>query len=270
MADILEEILRVKRREVADARAETTEAVLIAEISSLKADPGHQPRGFIRAMHQKHGQGHAAVISEIKKASPSKGLLRPDFRPADIARDYAAHGAACLSVLTDQAFFQGAPEDLVAARAACSLPVLRKDFMVDPYQVLQARRWGADCILLIAAALSDAQMAELESAALDQGMDVLIEVHDEAEFERALCCRSPLIGVNNRNLRSFETRLETTLSLVSKTPKDRSLVTESGILTRDDVMRMQSAGVNSFLVGEAFMRAPSPGQALADMFFQAH
>ena len=209
------------------------------------------------------------MISEVKRASPSKGLLRDPFVPADIARDYAAHGAACLSVLTDIEFFQGAPAHILQARAACSLPVLRKDFMIDPYQVLQGRAWGADCILLIVAALSNAQLRELESAAFSLGMDVLVEVHDAEEFDRALdCCRSPLLGVNNRNLRTFETRLETTLDLLPRLPADRILITESGILSHVDVTRMRDAGIDAFLVGEAFMRADSPGAALNALFFQ--
>ena len=236
----------------------------------LRRSPADQaPRGFVQAMRSKLAAGTSAVISEVKRASTSKGLLRDPFVPADIARDYAAHGAACLSVLTDIEFFQGAPAHLLQARAACSLPVLRKDFMIDPYQVLQARAWGADCILLIVAALSNAQLRELESAAFSLGMDVLVEVHDAEEFDRALdCCRSPLLGVNNRNLRTFETRLETTLDLLPRLPADRILITESGILSHVDVTRMRDAGIDAFLVGEAFMRADSPGAALNALFFQ--
>jgi indole-3-glycerol phosphate synthase len=267
MADILQRILQVKAQEVAAARATISEAVLLAQIKAQPADQA--PRGFVQAMRSKRAAGKSAVISEVKRASPSKGLLRDPFVPADIARDYAAHGAACLSVLTDIEFFQGAPAHLLQARAACSLPVLRKDFMIDPYQVLQARAWGADCILLIVAALSNAQLRELESAAFSLGMDVLVEVHDAEEFDRALdCCRSPLLGVNNRNLRTFETRLETTLDLLPRLPADRILITESGILSHVDVTRMRDAGIDAFLVGEAFMRADSPGAALNALFFQ--
>ncbi|MFZ9734287.1 MAG: indole-3-glycerol phosphate synthase TrpC [Burkholderiaceae bacterium] len=266
MADILQRILQVKARELAAARATVSEAALLAQIKNQPADKA--PRGFAQALRNKQAAGMPAVISEVKRASPSKGLLRDPFVPADIAKDYAAHGAACLSVLTDVAFFQGDPQHLTEARAACSLPVLRKDFMIDPYQVLQARSWGADCILLIVAALSNDQLRELESAAFSLGMDVLVEVHDADEFDRALsCCRSPLLGVNNRNLRTFETRLETTLDLLPHLPADRMLITESGILSRADVTRMRAAGINAFLVGEAFMRADSPGAALNALFF---
>lgn len=266
MADILQRILQVKTQELAAARATASEATLLGQIQAQP--PDQAPRGFAQALRNKRAAGMPAVISEVKRASPSKGLLRAPFVPADIARDYAAHGAACLSVLTDVEFFQGAPEHLVQARAACSLPVLRKDFMIDPYQVLQARLWGADCILLIVAALSNAQLRELESAAFSLGMDVLVEVHDADEFDRALsCCSSPLLGVNNRNLRTFETRLETTLDLLPRLPANRILITESGILTRADVGRMREAGIDFFLVGEAFMRAESPGAALKSLFF---
>lgn len=266
MADILERILSVKRQEIAAAKAELPEPALLDQIRSQQDRPGHAPRGFVSAIRAKHAAGKPAVISEIKRASPSKGLLRDPYHPEEIAKDYENNGASCLSVLTDKEFFQGAPEHLRAARAACGLPVLRKDFMLDPYQVLQARHWGADCILLIVAALSDAQMRELESAALALGMDVLIEAHDAAELDRALACVSPLVGINNRSLRSFETHLETTLDLVSRVPADRILVTESGIHSPADVARMRAAGVQTFLVGEAFMRAPSPGKELARLF----
>jgi indole-3-glycerol phosphate synthase len=268
VSDILSRILQTKALEVAAAKAAVSEQGLLAQIAERKADAAWAPRGFVQSIRQKHAAGHAAVISEIKKASPSKGVLRQDYDPAAIAQDYERGGAACLSVLTDQDYFQGAPAHLIAARAACAIPVLRKDFMMDPYQVLQARAWGADCILLIVSALTDAQMQELEAAAVDLGMDVLIETHDAKEFDRALQCRSPLVGVNNRNLRTFETSLQTTLDLVDRTPADRILVTESGILDRQDVARMRDAGVNTFLVGEAFMRAVSPGAALQDMFFR--
>jgi indole-3-glycerol phosphate synthase len=220
-------------------------------------------------MRAKVAAGQPAVIAEIKKASPSKGVIRHHFVPADIAASYASHGAACLSVLTDEQFFQGHADFLRQARAACSLPALRKDFMVDPYQVLEARAMGADCILLIAACLSDAQMAELEACATDHGLDVLVEVHDGDELDRALRLQTPLLGINNRNLKTFEVSIQTTLDLLCEVPADRLLVTESGIATRDDVLRLGAAGVNAYLVGEAFMRAPDPGQALAALFAPA-
>lgn len=265
MSDILARILEVKATEVAQARQAMSEATLLQDIRS--APVSLKPRGFVNAIRAKHALGQSAVISEIKRASPSKGLLRDPFYPAEIAKDYEQHGGACLSVLTDKSFFQGDPRDLIAARAAVAMPALRKDFMIDPYQVLQARAWGADCILLIVAALSDAQMQELESLALELGMDVLIETHDADELERALLCRSPLIGINNRSLRTFETSLTTTLNLVSQVPSDRILVTESGIQSVDDVQKMRDAGVDTFLVGETFMRAESPGLALKTLFF---
>ncbi|MFM1881477.1 MAG: hypothetical protein RLZZ344_1711 [Pseudomonadota bacterium] len=266
MSDILQRILQVKAQEVAAARATVSESALLAQIRAQSGDQA--PRGFVQAIRGKRAAQKPAVISEVKRASPSKGLLRDPFVPADIAKDYAAHGAACLSVLTDKEFFQGDPQHLVQARAACSLPVLRKDFMIDPYQVLEARAWGADCILLIVAALSNDQLRTLESAAVEAGMDVLVEVHDAEEFDRAVAhCRSPLLGINNRNLRTFETRLETTLDLLPRLPSDRILVTESGILSRADVSRMREAGVDAFLVGEAFMRADAPGKALSALFF---
>jgi indole-3-glycerol phosphate synthase len=206
------------------------------------------------------------VIAEVKKASPSKGVLREHFVPADIARSYESGGAACLSVLTDERFFQGCAAYLQQARESCSLPVLRKDFLIDPYQVVEARAMGADCVLLIAACLDDGLMSELEACATEQGLDVLVEVHDGEELERALRLRTPLIGVNNRNLRTFEVSLDTTIGLLPRVPGDRLLVTESGILARADVQRMRSADVHAFLVGEAFMRAPDPGQTLRDLF----
>jgi len=260
-SDILKAILATKAQEVASARALCSESALLEQIHEAQA-----PRGFLSALRARLSQGEAAVIAEIKKASPSKGVIRADFQPALHAQQYARGGAACLSVLTDRPYFQGDPQFLRDARAACGLPVLRKDFMVDPYQVLEARAWESDCILLIVAALSDSQLAELESAASGQGMDVLIEVHDAAELERALRLRSPLVGINNRSLRSFETRLETTLGLLAEVPADRFLVTESGIHTREDVIRMREHGVHAFLVGEALMRQPDPGQALAELF----
>ena len=223
-------------------------------------------RDFVGALRAKIAAGQSAVIAEVKKASPSKGVLREHFVPAEIAASYARHGAACLSVLTDRQFFQGDAAYLQQARAACSLPVLRKDFMVDAYQVDEARAWGADCILLIAACLDDAQLADLEAQALGLGMAVLVEVHDAGELDRALRLKTPLLGINNRNLKTFEVTLDTTLGLLPRVPAERLLVTESGILGRADVQRMRDAGVHTFLVGEAFMRADDPGAALADLF----
>ena len=259
--DILERIVAVKREEVAAARALRDEASLRRAAEGLGG-----VRDFAGALRAKMAAGGAAVIAEVKKASPSKGVLREDFVPAEIAASYARGGAACLSVLTDVQFFQGAADYLRQARAACDLPVLRKDFMIDAYQVFEARAMGADCILLIAACLDDAQMTDLEAQALALGMAVLVEVHDGAELARALRLRTPLIGINNRNLRSFEVSLDTTLGLRGQVPADRLLVTESGILARVDVVRMRAAGVQAFLVGEAFMRAPDPGAALRSLF----
>ena len=261
MPDILNQILRRKAEEVAERSAR----VSMRELSQ-RANDADPARGFVAAIQRKLAQGQAAVIAEIKKASPSKGLLRADFHPAEIAKSYERGGAACLSVLTDVDFFQGADEYLQQARAACALPVLRKDFVIDPYQVHEARGLGADCILLIVAALDDALLGDLAGLAQHLGMDVLVEVHDAAELERALSLHVPLIGINNRNLRTFETRLETTLDLLIKIPADRIVVTESGIHVRDDVARMRAAGVHAFLVGEAFMRAPDPGAKLAELF----
>ncbi len=265
MSDILNKIVAVKREEIAAA-------VKKKSLIEMRADAESRllTRDFVAALRAKIEAGQAAVIAEIKKASPSKGVLREDFIPADIAQSYAQGNgilsAACLSVLTDRQFFQGQPDYLKQARASCSLPVLRKDFMVDPYQIYESRAMGADAILLIAACLEDAQMAELESIALALGMAVLVEVHDGAELERALRLKTPLVGINNRNLRTFEVTLDTTLSLLPQVPADRLLITESGILGRADVERMRTAGVHAFLVGEAFMRAPDPGLALADLF----
>ncbi|TXD75300.1 indole-3-glycerol phosphate synthase TrpC [Mitsuaria sp. TWR114] len=262
MSDILDRINAVKRDEVAAAQARVPLAALRAEAES-RAEP---TRGFAQALRDKIAAGRSGVIAEVKKASPSKGVLRADFRPADIARSYERHGAACLSVLTDAPHFQGSVEYLQQARAACALPVLRKDFMVDPYQVYEARAMGADCILLIVASLADGQMAELEDCALGLGLDVLVEVHDGAELERALRLKTPLVGINNRNLKTFEVTLDTTLGLLAQVPADRLLVTESGILGPGDVQRMRDAQVHAFLVGEAFMRAPDPGAALSALF----
>lgn len=260
-SDILNKILAVKREEVAAAQAAKPLAAVCAE-----ADAQSKPRDFVGAIRQKVGAGGTAVISEIKKASPSKGVIRPDFRPAEIAADYEKHGAACLSVLTDRQFFQGSTEYLQAARAACTLPVLRKDFMIDPYQVYEARAMGADAILLIVAALSGSQMAELEDLAFSLGMAVLVESHDAGELDRALKLKTPLMGINNRNLRTFEVSLDTTLSQLDRIPAERIVVTESGILAPADVALMKQHDVHAFLVGEAFMRAPSPGAELARLF----
>jgi indole-3-glycerol phosphate synthase len=261
MSDILDKILAVKRAEVAAALSAKPLATVRAE-----AEAQTKPRDFVGAIQSKVGAGVTAIIAEIKKASPSKGVIRPDFHPAEIAADYAIHGAACLSVLTDHQFFQGSPDYLQQARAACALPVLRKDFMIDPYQVYEARAMGADAILLIVAALSDTEMQELEALAFSLGMAVLVESHDAGELDRALKLRTPLIGINNRNLRSFEVSLDTTLSQLGRIPADRIVVTESGILASADVALMKQHHVNAFLVGEAFMRAPSPGAELARLF----
>ena len=261
MSDILQRIVAVKREEIAAARARHS----LARWRALAEARGGL-RGFEAALRSRVAAGTAAVIAEVKKASPSKGVLRADFEPATIARSYEAGGAACLSVLTDERFFQGSTAYLEQARAACTLPVLRKDFIVDEVQVHEARAMGADCVLLIAACLDDAELADLEACARAHGMDVLVEVHDAAELERALALRTRLVGVNNRNLRSFEVSLDTTLDLLPRVPGDRLLVTESGILARADVQRMRAAGVHAFLVGEAFMRAPEPGTALAELF----
>ena len=261
MSDILDKIIAVKREEVAAAIKKMPLAAMREDAESRVLT-----RDFVGALRAKVAQGQAAVIAEVKKASPSKGVLREHFDPARIAASYAQHGAACLSVLTDERFFQGSAQYLREARAACTLPALRKDFIVDAYQVDQARAWDADCILLIAACLDDVRMHDLEAQALALGMAVLVEVHDGAELERALRLRTPLVGVNNRDLRSFEVSLETTLGLLPRVPADRMLITESGILARGDVRRMRDAGVQAFLVGEAFMRADDPGLALAAMF----
>jgi indole-3-glycerol phosphate synthase len=261
MSDILQQILAVKREEVEAARADES-------LPSLRARAAERRdlRDFEGALRARVGAGRPAVIAEVKRASPSKGLLRRDFDPAALGASYARGGAACLSVLTDVRFFQGAPDHLDDARRASGLPALRKDFIVDEYQVAQARAWGADCILLIVAALSPTQLQELEAAARELGMAVLVEVHDAPELEVALGLRTRLIGINNRNLRTFEVSLSTTLDLLPRIDGNRLVVTESGILDRDDVELMRAAGVNAFLVGEAFMRAPDPGAELARLF----
>jgi indole-3-glycerol phosphate synthase len=261
-SDILKKIIHRKVEEVVErsARLHMRDLMPLAQAASA-------PRGFVAAIEDKLAQGHSAVIAEIKKASPSKGLLREDFRPAEIAASYEKGGAACLSVLTDADFFQGHEEYLKQARAACSLPVIRKDFIIDPYQVYEARAIGADCILLIVAALGDAMLLELSELARHLGMDVLVEVHDAHELERALKIPMKLIGINNRNLRTFETRLTTTIDLLQQIPRDRIVVTESGIHSTADVQFMRDHNVNAFLVGEAFMRAPEPGEALRSLFF---
>ncbi len=261
MSDILNKIIATKREEI-------TAALALRPLAQVEAEAAAQPapRDFVGAIRAKIASGQPAVIAEIKKASPSKGVIRHDFHPAEIARSYEQHGAACLSVLTDRQYFQGAPEYLQAARAACALPVLRKDFMVDRYQVVEARAMGADCILLIAAALSLAEMQELEALALSYGMAVLVEVHNGEELDAALHLQTPLLGINNRNLRSFEVSLDTTLGLLARVPSDRIVVTESGIVTPQDVALMRANKVETFLVGEAFMRAQEPGSELARLF----
>ena len=265
MTDILKQIVAVKHEEIAAALKKTSLAAMRADAESRVLT-----RDFVGALRSKITAGQAAVIAEVKKASPSKGVLRADFIPADIAQSYAdgdgVTSAACLSVLTDRQFFQGRADYLKQARASCQLPVLRKDFMVDAYQIYESRAMGADAILLIAACLNDAQMADLEALALSLNMAVLVEVHDRPELERALKLKTPLVRINNRNLRTFEVSLDTTLSMVADVPQDRLLVTESGIRTRADVKKMRDAHVHAFLVGEAFMRAPDPGLALAELF----
>lgn len=259
--DILKKILHRKIEEIAERRAQVSHEAQLKR--AAEADP---PRGFVQAIRDKIDAGHPGVIAEIKKASPSKGVMRPEFHPADIARSYASHGAACLSVLTDRDFFHGSEAFLQEARAACHLPVIRKDFIIDPYQVAEARAIGADCILLIAAALDDAELRQLSALAGQLGMDVLVEVHDAPELERSLKLDLPLIGINNRNLRTFEVSLQTTLDLLPSIPSDRIVVTESGILGPEDVTLMRQHQVNAFLVGESFMRAPDPGVKLAELF----
>jgi indole-3-glycerol phosphate synthase len=261
MATILQYILETKRKEVAAAKTR-----LAAPQIESRAQAASAPRDFVGALRTKILAGAPAVIAEIKKASPSKGVLRTDFDPPGIAKSYERAGAACISVLTDKEFFQGAPEHLIAARGATALPILRKDFIIEPYQVFESRVWGADCILLIAACLTKSEMIELEQCAKRFGMAVLVEVHDGDELESALALRTPLIGINNRNLRTFETKLETTLDLLPRVPPNRLVISESGILSSIDVHRLRSGGVHAFLVGEAFMRASDPGASLAELF----
>ena len=261
MSDILNKIIATKHEEIAAARAAKPLSAVEAEAAAQAA-----PRDFVGAIRRKIAAGQAAVIAEIKKASPSKGVIRPDFKPADIARSYEQHGAACLSVLTDRQYFQGCPEYLQQARAACNLPVLRKDFIVDAYQVAEARAMGADAILLIAAALGLPEMQALEAQAMGYGMAVLVEVHNGEELDAALQLKTPLLGINNRNLRTFDVTLDTTLGLLSRISGERIVVTESGILKAEDVALMRANKVNAFLVGEAFMRAAEPGEELARLF----
>lgn len=261
MTDILDRIIAVKQDEVAALMQQKP-------LSAMRVDAESRvlTRDFVGALRSKIARGKSAVIAEIKKASPSKGVLRSDFMPADIAQSYAESGAACLSVLTDKQFFQGSLEYFKQARASCSLPALRKDFIIDPYQIYESRVIGADCILLIAAVLDDVQMKDMEAMAMALDMAVLVEVHDAAELERSLKLKTPLIGINNRNLKTFEVSLDTTLGLLRQVPEDRILVTESGISTTQDVKRMRDGKVHAFLVGEAFMRAEDPGLALAALF----
>lgn len=258
MNDILAKILTIKAEEVATARQMRSESELLREALARQ-----DVRGFAQAIENKIARGQPGVIAEIKKASPSKGILRENFNPAEIAASYAAHGAACLSVLTDVQFFQGSHDNLRMARAACPLPVLRKDFIIDPYQIISARAMGADCVLFIVAALDAAQLRDFEDVAMGLGMDVLVEVHGPDELDMALGMKTPLLGINNRNLRTFETKLSNTLDLLPRVPAGKRVVTESGILTPEDVKLMRENGVNAFLVGEAFMRAPEPGVELA-------
>jgi len=266
MSDILDRIIATKRAEVAHGLSTMPMNALRDQIETQRQDPFFKPRGFVDAIKRKLANGNAGIIAEIKKASPSKGVLRTDFEPALIAKSYEQHGAACLSVLTDVQYFQGSSAFLKVARAACTLPVLRKDFMIDAYQVVEARAMGADAILLIAAALDLDRMRDLEQCAHDLGMDVLVEVHNAEELTAALQLTTPLLGINNRNLKTFEVTLDTTIDLLGSIGNDKIIVTESGILERADVLRMREHHVNAFLVGEVFMRAPDPGAALAELF----
>ena len=267
MSDILDKIVATKKIEVAAHSKKISLANQREQAEANQHDPLLKTRGFIHAIHQKIAAGMPGVITEIKKASPSKGILRDHFVPAEIAKTYEKNGAACLSVLTDTDYFQGSNAYLQAARTACQIPVLRKDFTIDPYQIYEARAIGADAILLIVACLGLHQMKELEVCAHELGLDVLVEVHDAAELERALELKTPLLGINNRNLKTFEVTLQTTLSLLSMVPQDKTLVTESGIMGRNDVELMREHNVNAFLVGEAFMRANDPGEGLKALFF---
>lgn len=262
MSDVLNRILATKRREVEESKSRISEAQI-----KRRAREASAPRGFEKALRAKIAAGSPAVIAEIKRASPSKGLIRADFDPARIAASYEAHGAACLSVLTDREYFGGSADDLKAARAVCALPVIRKDFIIDPYQVHESRAWGADCILLIIDAVPDAEIVALEREARGIGLDVLVECHDAGQLDRALRLQTALIGVNNRDLRTFETRVETTLELLDRVPGDRILVTESGISAPEDVRQLRKAGVSAYLVGGALMSAPDPGKELARLFF---
>jgi indole-3-glycerol phosphate synthase len=266
MSDILEKIVATKKIEIASNLKNISLNQQREKAEANNRDAALKPRGFIRSIEQKIAAGKAGVITEIKKASPSKGVLREDFNPAQIAKSYESHGAACLSVLTDVDYFQGCNAYLEAARAACGIPVLRKDFTIDPYQVYEARAIGADAILLIVACLELSQMKDLEACAHELGLDVLVEVHDAAELDQALELQTPLLGINNRNLKTFEVTLQTTLSLLASVPNNKTLVTESGILSRADVQLMRDHQVNAFLVGEAFMRSPDPGAALSELF----
>jgi indole-3-glycerol phosphate synthase len=260
--DILQKILKRKQEEINSRQQQRPHSDLLNQIEQQTV-----PRGFVKALRDKLSQGKPAVIAEIKKASPSKGVIRKDFNPPEIARAYQQGGAACLSVLTDVDFFEGSDDYLIAARQVCDLPVIRKDFIIDPYQIYEARAIGADCILLIVAALQQQQLMDLYQLAVELGMDVLVEVHDEQEMERALQLNLPMVGINNRNLRNFETSLYTTLQMLHLVPADCFVVTESGIHTREDVTFMRDHQVNAFLVGEAFMREADPGQALAELFY---
>ncbi|MGB1880496.1 MAG: indole-3-glycerol phosphate synthase TrpC [Gammaproteobacteria bacterium] len=261
MSDILSRIVATKWDEVAQRKKRRSITDLEASIRDIET-----PRGFLQALNQRIGTGDAGVVAECKKASPSKGVIREDYEPGEIALSYQQAGAACLSVLTDESYFQGCDEHLQAARAACSLPLIRKDFMVDPYQIVESRALGADCVLLIVACLSDQQLTELRDTAVGLGMDTLVEVHDRTELERALRLRTPLIGINNRDLKRFVTDIQTTLGLLGDIPADRRVITESGIHTREDVATLRAHGVDAFLVGEAFMRAAEPGERLQELF----
>jgi indole-3-glycerol phosphate synthase len=266
MSDILTRILETKQHEIVAAQRLLSSGEILKEALQANTDPNTKVRGFAQALISSVKNNKPGIIAEIKKASPSKGVLREHFVPYDIAKSYAAHGATCVSVLTDRDYFMGSPQHLKEARSACSLPVIRKDFIIDPYQVYEARAMGADAILLIVAALELSQMQELEACAIENQLDVLVEVHDEAELEAALELQTPLLGINNRNLKTFEVSLKTTLDLLPAIPKEKLVITESGILNPADVKVMQNAGVNAFLIGEAFMRAPHPGKALATLF----